>query len=172
MDAHRSGFLGQSADIALDNFTALHDQVAVLVNYHYDVWHRLVSDFIILLDVAFPCCAYSDIALVHDVAEFSQHLCGLQLFGNDRLCKIRTGEFLVQAQFDPFRIDKHQFQLVRCFLVQQRHQHHVKTHRLSLTGGTSNKQVRCICQVSDERLASDGFADSQRKRGFGRKKFL
>ena len=73
-----------------------------------------------------------------------------------------TFQLRIERQFHLLRIDQHQLQFRRMFLVQQRRDDRVQSDRFALSGRAGYQQVRHFGQVDDERFVLNRFAEHHR----------
>ena len=74
-------------------------------------------------------------------------------------------DFVIDRQFQHFRVDHDHFQLIRRQFIQHAHNHAVEANRLTCASCTSNQQVRAAGQIADDWLTADINTHGQRQLG-------
>ena len=69
----------------------------------------------------------------------------------------------VEAELDHLRVDEHELQFGRMFLVEQRCNDSVQAYRFTHAGGARNKQMRHLCQVRYEHFVRNCAAHCHRQ---------
>ena len=122
MDTYGTGQLGNTCDRQLDFLTSGHNQVAKLVDNNNDVWHKAVAVLRIELAVDEFLVVFLDVThLLTQRVERANHLCDIsddgfcfvvRHFGQEMLLDAR-----IDAEFYLLRVDEHNLQLGRVFLI-------------------------------------------------------
>ena len=127
----------------------------------------MVEEFgVVFFDVSRSGFFEQVIAAVHQHAESVERSHYFRCVGDDRFVHVLVqrrhevvGYGAIDAEFDFFRVDEHEFQFVGMFLVEQRSDDGVHADRLSLTGCSSHEQVWNLCQIYHIDLVHDGFSE-------------
>ena len=108
--------------------------------------------------------------MVHKRAEALQCAHHLGDISDDRfLVSVRNlshkciGDRIIDGEFHLLRIDKHNLQLVRMLLEEQRAYHGIQSDRLTLTSSTSHKEVRNLGKIDHKDLIGDGLTEGKRQ---------
>ena len=182
MDTHGTGQLGNTGNRQLNFLTSRHDQVAILINDDHDVGHvtmtvghaQLMLDelLVVLLDISCSRNLQEIIAVIH---QFTQGVQGLDHLGN--VCDdgflfliIRWNlrhevvhNRCIDAELYLLRIDEHELQFVRMFLIEQGSDDGIQSNRLTLSCSTGNKQVRDLGQIHHEHIIGNGLTQCDRQ---------
>ena len=183
MDADSTCQLGNTCYRKLYLLAGCHDEVAKLVDDNNDVRHILVTIgntqsvvhklSVIFLDVLRTSLLQEVVAGIHKFTETVQCTDNLRNVGDDsflfaglvrHLCHKVVYYRSIDAELHLLRVDEYELQLVRMFLVEQRGDDGVKTDRLTLTGSTSNEQVRNLCQIDHKHFVGDSLSECYRQR--------
>ena len=180
MDADGAGFLRQTHHGSLD-LAGSHDQVGELIDDDDDIRQVTVAvmrieppggEFLVVFgDIARPGLLTEFQTVVHLRTERVERIDRLAGIGDDRIVlRFHLGEEMpfdlgVEREFDHLGVDHHELQLRGVFAVEQRGDDRIESHRLTLTRGTRDQQVRHLGQIEDVVFVLDRAADHHRKLG-------